>query len=164
MNVGKGTYGHGGIQVRGDMTKITIGKYCSIASGLILDGGFQHDVRNISTYPFHMVNPAFPNMNRSKGDIVIGNDVWIGEDVLIMSGVTIGDGAIIGARSVVTKDVRPYWVVAGNPAHHIRGRYHESTIRELLSVAWWNWDESKIHENVNLLSSPNINEFLQKHL
>lgn len=52
----------------------------------------------------------------NKKKIKIGNDVWIGFDAVIMKGVTIGDGAIIGARSVVTHDVEPYTVVAGNPA------------------------------------------------
>lgn len=56
----------------------------------------------------------------SKGEVVIGNNVWIGDKVSILAGVHIGDGAIIGANSVVTKDVAPYTVVAGNPARLIR--------------------------------------------
>lgn len=48
--------------------------------------------------------------------VTIGNDVWIGGDVTILPGVTIGDGVTIGAGSVVTKDVAPQTVVAGNPA------------------------------------------------
>lgn len=54
--------------------------------------------------------------------VVIGNDVWIGARVIILPGVKIGDGAVIGAGSVVTKDVEPYSVVAGNPAKRIRMR------------------------------------------
>ena len=42
--------------------------------------------------------------------------MWIGFDVTILKGVTIGEGAVIGAKSVVTKDVEPWTVVAGNPA------------------------------------------------
>jgi len=48
--------------------------------------------------------------------IIIKDKVWIGFDVVILKGVTIGEGAVIGARSVVTKDVEPFTVVAGNPA------------------------------------------------
>ncbi len=48
--------------------------------------------------------------------ITIGNRVWIGFDAVILKGVSIGEGAIIAARSVVTRDVEPYTVVAGNPA------------------------------------------------
>ena len=48
--------------------------------------------------------------------VIIGNDVWIGTRAIIMLGVTVGEGSIIGAASVVTKDVHPYFVVAGVPA------------------------------------------------
>src|SRR3989442_15487274 len=52
--------------------------------------------------------------------IAIGNGVWIGFDSVVLPGVAIGDGAIVGARSVVTSDVPPYAIVAGNPARVIR--------------------------------------------
>jgi len=48
--------------------------------------------------------------------IVIESKVWIGFDVTILKGVTIGEGAVLGAKSVVTKDVESWTVVAGNPA------------------------------------------------
>lgn len=56
----------------------------------------------------------------SKGSVIIGNNVWIGDKATILPGVTIGDGAVIAANSVVTKDVAPYTVVAGNPIHVIK--------------------------------------------
>lgn len=52
--------------------------------------------------------------------ITIGDDVWVGGAVIICPGVTIGNGSTVGAGSVVTKDVEPYTVVAGNPAKLIR--------------------------------------------
>ena len=56
----------------------------------------------------------------SKGGIHIGKNVWIGNNVCILSSVIIGKGAIIGANSVVTHDVTPYCVAAGNPARIIK--------------------------------------------
>ena len=52
--------------------------------------------------------------------IVIGDDVWIGEYSAILKGVTIGKGAVVGCRSVVTKDVPPFTIVAGNPARVVK--------------------------------------------
>lgn len=52
--------------------------------------------------------------------VVIGDKVWIGFDTVVLKGVTIGEGAVVGARSVVTKDVDPYTVVAGNPARVVK--------------------------------------------
>lgn len=55
-----------------------------------------------------------------KKPIVIGPHVWIGARCIILKGVTIGEGAVVGAGSVVTKDVEPFTVVAGNPARFIK--------------------------------------------
>ncbi len=52
----------------------------------------------------------------SKGPIVIGDDVWIGDKSTILPNVSIGRGTIVAANSVVTKDIPPFCVVAGNPA------------------------------------------------
>ena len=56
----------------------------------------------------------------SKGAVVIGENVWIGDGAVVLGGVNIGDGVVVGANSVVTKDIEPYCVVAGNPARIIR--------------------------------------------
>ena len=56
----------------------------------------------------------------SKGPVIIGKNVWIGDKVTILPAVEIGDGAVIAANSVVTKNVPPYCVVAGNPAKVVR--------------------------------------------
>ena len=54
--------------------------------------------------------------------VVIEDDVWIGSRVIILPGVHVGEGSIIGAGSVVTKNVEPYTIVGGNPAHLLRRR------------------------------------------
>ena len=68
------------------------------------------------------VNKDWSNV-KSK-PIKICDKVWIGFDVVILKGVTIGEGAIVGARSVVTKDVEPWTVVAGNPVKFIKNIEH----------------------------------------
>ena len=52
--------------------------------------------------------------------VVIGDNVWIGEFSAILKGVTIGKGSIVASHSVVTKDVPPYVIVAGNPARVVK--------------------------------------------
>ncbi len=52
--------------------------------------------------------------------VLVGNKVWVGFGVSILPGVTVGEGAVVGAASVVTRDVEPWTVVAGNPAKVIR--------------------------------------------
>lgn len=54
------------------------------------------------------------------GPVSIGDDAWIGFDATILKGVSVGQGAIVGARSVVTEDVPPWTIVAGNPARTVR--------------------------------------------
>ncbi|MCZ7153797.1 CatB-related O-acetyltransferase, partial [Salmonella enterica] len=73
-----------------------------------------------------------------------GNDVWIGANVFISRGVRVGDGAVIAAGSVVTKSVRPYEVVGGVPAKHIRFRFEPNVISELLALRWWNYEPASL--------------------
>lgn len=64
--------------------------------------------------------------NVIRKPVKINNKAWIGFNSIILKGITIGEGAIVGAGSVVTKDVPPYTIVAGNPAKIIS----ELTLRE----------------------------------
>jgi len=97
--------------------------------------------------------------SKNKGDMVIGNDVWIGLEATIMPGVTIGDGAIIGAKSVVTHNVEPYSVVAGNPARVIKKRFSDETIKRLLKIQWWNWPIQTIETHRDVITGNDIDAF-----
>lgn len=115
-----------------------IGKYCSIGMRCSI-GGWQHDYTKKSTSPRiyrEILNKGYIDQ---KLQVIIGNDVWIGDNAVILKG-TIGDGAVIGAGAVVTKDVPPYAIVAGNPAKIIKYRFSQERIEELLMEKWWEKD------------------------
>jgi len=138
--------------------QLIIGKFCMIASGVkfIMNGG-NHLTDAVSTYPFAIFGNGWEKaMNGKfypyKGDTLIGNDVWIGHNATIMAGVQIGDGAIIATNATVTKDVRPYAVVGGNPAREIKRRFDDEKIAHLLDLKWWDWDIDKITENIEILT------------
>lgn len=78
----------------------------------------------------NLTTPPIKRKLSCKGTVKIGNNVWIGDKATILSGVKIGEGSIIAANAVVTKDVPPYCVAAGNPAKIIKQisiEYHEQT-------------------------------------
>jgi acetyltransferase-like isoleucine patch superfamily enzyme len=166
IEVGINTYGDDDIKIIGgydEGTKLIIGKFCSIAQGVVVFLGANHRVDWFSTYPFgHIHETTFPKVKKNhghpatKGDVIIGNDVWIATNAVIMSGVKIGDGAVIGAYSIVTKDVPPYTIVAGNPAKQIRKRFSDDVINKLLELKWWDKPESEINEISHILCSNDI--------
>jgi len=170
MKTGKYTYGVSAKNhrvLRGG--KVTIGSFCSFASGLqIFTGKGSHRTEFVSTFPFGYIHEkTFPSDPKNlllddPGDVVIGNDVWVGQDVTIMPGVSIGDGVVIANNSHVVKDVEPYSIVGGNPAMHIKFRFNEETIKKLLKIKWWDWDDEKIKDNLQYITSSNISEFTNK--
>ncbi len=126
-------------------------------------GAANHRLSSISTYPFNVMgknwNKATPDHLSElphKGDIVIGNDVWLGRECVIMPGVKIGDGAIVAAYSVVTKDVDPYSVVGGNPAHFIKKRFDDELISLLLQWKWWDLEGDELFESLSILVNPDL--------
>jgi putative colanic acid biosynthesis acetyltransferase WcaF len=63
-----------------------------------------------------------PDLPLLKPPIVIHSQAWVCADAFIGPGVTVGEGAIVGARAVVTKNVEPWDIVAGNPAKLVKKR------------------------------------------
>ena len=139
---------------------IEIGSFCSLADGVcILSGISNHRVDTVSTKNFGNLFPEIPNEPIVKGPTTIGSDVWIGRNAIILPGLKIGDGAVVGAGSVVTKDVPPYAIVAGNPARIIRLRFDAKTIEVLLKIKWWNWSDEKIQNHKKYFLGP-IDDFV----
>ena len=147
-------------------SRLVIGKFCSIAVGVVFTLGGEHRSDFATTYPFNRLLKSFNYITgtpTSKGDIIVGNDVWIGENAHIMSGVTIGDGAIVGSEALVTKDVPPYAIVGGNPAKVIKYRFDQYTINELLKIKWWDFDEEELVKVIPLLLSTDIDELIRRY-
>jgi acetyltransferase-like isoleucine patch superfamily enzyme len=166
ISIGRYTYGAPMIRWWGEPANLSIGSYCSIADNVEIFLGGNHRIDWVSTYPFPIFR-AWPEAWRieghpgTKGDIKIGNDVWLGSGSVILSGVTIGDGAVVGCRSVVTRNVPDYAIVAGNPAKIIRMRFDSRQINKLIASAWWDWDPPKVRANVNMLLSSDVDGFLR---
>ena len=168
-SIGEFTYGTPQVKHWGENAKLTIGKFCSIAENVTIFLGGNHRIDWVTTYPFNMLNGNFKNAigikghPATKGDVIIGNDVWIGNGATILSGVKIGNGAIVAAQSMVTKEVPPYSIVAGNPRRIVKKRFEESIIDELEKIAWWDWSVEKINREVKFLCNENIREFINKN-
>lgn len=172
-SVGKYTYGHDKnltvLSWSGPNDKIYIGSFCSFGRSTTIIINADHNIHWISTFPFRSFRNKWKETSKikghpsSRGDVIIGSDVWIATGSTILSGVNIGDGAIISANATVTKDIEPYSVVGGVPAKHIKYRFDRDIREKLLEIKWWDWPDNKIRENVFLLSSNNIEEFIEKH-
>lgn len=157
--------------VFGFFAKLTIGRYCQIGQGsTFFLNDCNHQMSGFSTYPFFVFgnhNESCPSWSDyeldlpNKGDTIIGNDVWLGNDASVMPGVHVGDGAIIAAKAVVTKNVKPYTIVAGNPAKVVRQRFSDDVIEKLLEIRWWDWDFDKVSRNIAAIVGGDI-EALQK--
>lgn len=163
--IGEGSYGGLSVHRWDDKTKLTIGAYCSFGHEVkILMGGL-HRVDWATTFPFsHLWDEAkhIEGHPATRGDITIGSDVWIGSEAMILSGVSIGHGAVVGARSVVTKNVRPYEIVVGHPAEHLRWRFDGVVIERLLASEWWTWHRDRIARALPYLLQPDVRDFLNR--
>ena len=116
----------------------TIGDNVIMGNYVGLIGRYDHKYDDIET-PIRLASQirdhdySWHGMNSS---ITIKNGVWVGYGSVLLSGITIGENAIIAAGSVVTKYVKPYEIVGGNPAKHIKFRFTEEEIEHYeLSVS-----------------------------
>lgn len=123
---------------------VYIGKFCSIqvngrigngvliANNVGVVGRCDHDMRALGV-PIRCA-PWIGNTSalahHPANAIDIGDDVWIGFGAVVLSGLKIGRGAIIAAGAVVTRDVEPYDIVGGNPAHPMSRRFSDEKIQQ----------------------------------
>lgn len=144
ITVGPGTHIRGQLFTFGHGGHITMGSYCYVGENSMLWSalrlsigdrvliGHNSSIFDSDTHPLNarerhrqyleIITKGHPAAIDLREDpVTIEDDVWIGCNVVVLKGVTIGRGAVIGAGSIVTHDVPPYVLVAGNPARVIRG-------------------------------------------
>ena len=143
VRVGNGTHLYGRLLVFPKSGEIVIGEDCFIGPGaqvwsaqrvsignrVFLSHGV--NVHDSNAHPLsarlrhvQFTQAASPEIDQvfaaiRMAPVVIEDDAWIGFNATILKGVTVGRGAVVGAASVVTADVPPWTVVAGNPARHV---------------------------------------------
>jgi acetyltransferase-like isoleucine patch superfamily enzyme len=144
--------------------QISIGSFCSIAGRVTICSGGKHRTDQVSTSSLDVLLLKRSQRNnrnyQTTRPTVIGNDVWIGHGATILGGVQVGDGAVVASGAVVFEDVPPYAIVAGNPARVIRYRFSQGVVQRLLRIAWWNWPEQTIRDNLDWFYRP-VAEFVQ---
>jgi acetyltransferase-like isoleucine patch superfamily enzyme len=115
------------LSTRSAQAEIIIGDDCGFTgTTLVADASIRIGNRvlvggnaSIVDTDFHPLTPEGRSKDINAGTsrpIEIGDDVFIGMNSLILKGVTVGDGSVVGAGSVVSRDVPPHTIVAGNPA------------------------------------------------
>jgi acetyltransferase-like isoleucine patch superfamily enzyme len=160
--IGDWTYGNFQIARAYDpaISKLKIGKFCSLGAGIQMVYYGSHQLYDITTYPFNMLHgQGWPPVHGSLvngQNIYIGNDVYIGNHATIMQGAYIEDGAVIGAYSIIKGHVKAYNIVVGNPGHVKKKRFEDEQIKKLLEMKWWDWPIETIKSNLQMISSPNI--------
>lgn len=121
-----------------------IGKYCTLQADIVIGTGveiannvgligkYDHDYSKVGCYikDAPWIGDRDYDFKGKDEKIIIEDDVWIGFGTVVFTGVKIGRGAIVGAGSIVTKDIEPYSIVAGNPAAKIGERFSREEIIE----------------------------------
>jgi virginiamycin A acetyltransferase len=164
--IGKFSYTGFNTIIRG----VKIGNFCSISWNVSI-GGKDHNIENVTSSAiwgfYNMLGEKMPGVfeyGKDKSHCLLENDVLISSNAVILRNVKIGNGAVVGAGSVVTKDVEPYSIVAGVPAKKINMRFEDKTIEALEKIKWWNWPTNIIRENLELIYSTKVDEYVIEKL
>lgn len=154
-----------------DIANASIGKFSNIAS-FVRIGATDHPLDTAALHHFLYrsndywddaeADAAFFEHRRSRR-VQVGHDTWIGHNAMIKPDVTVGDGAVVAAGAVVTKDVAPYTIVAGNPARLLRRRQPPQIAERLMALAWWDWSHERLGEALPDFRALPARAFLEKY-
>ncbi len=136
------------------MQNTRVGKFANIAAHVRL-GPTAHPLDRPTLHHFTYRRMAYDFADsddeaffaaRAERTLSTGHDIWIGHGAIVMPGLNIGTGSVIGAGSVVTHNVAPWTIVAGNPARMIRRRFSPEIAQAMEEICWWNWSHQQLRE------------------
>ncbi len=119
-------------------TNVKIGNNVLIGNNVAFVGKYDHNYLQVGM-PVRFSSQIRDKDYGWKGldsKIIIEDDVWIGYGAIIMSDIKIGMGSVVAAGSVITKDVKPYTIVAGNPAKMIKMRFNDEERKNHESILY----------------------------
>lgn len=149
----------------------TIGKFCSIAAMTRINPGNHPMQRAAQAHFTYRASAYFPGEAddadffawRRRHHVTFGHDVWIGHGAIVLPGRNVGTGAVVAAGTVVTKDVPPYTIVAGNPARPIRQRFSQPIAAQLIALAWWDWSHERLRTALPDFRTLPVEAFIEKY-
>lgn len=152
------------VSVNSNIFSTKIGKFSSLSWNVSINPA-NHDYNRFTQHPIlfaakYGMLPDRKPFYKQYSETAVGNDVWIGCNSLILGGVNIGDGAIIGAGARVSHDVPPYAIMVGNN-RHLKNRFSDEIISELLELKWWDLPVEFIRRNISILSETPTNHTIQ---
>jgi phosphonate metabolism protein (transferase hexapeptide repeat family) len=155
----------------GQITYTTIGKFCSIAAMIRINPGNHPMHRATQAHFTYRASAYFPGESddseffawRRDHHCTIGHDVWLGHGAIVLPGRNIGTGSVIAAGAIVTKDVAPYTIVAGNPARPVRRRFSQAVEDGLMDLAWWDWDHEMLRQALPDFRKLPVEDFLSRY-
>lgn len=156
---------------RVDIANAKIGKFANIAASVRI-GATDHPLNTASLHHFLYRSGDYWDDSEHDTDFFVwrasrtahvGHDTWIGHAAMVKPEITIGHGAVVAAGAVVTKDVAPYTIVAGNPARLLRERQPRGIAERLIALAWWDWDHPRLRDALDDFRRLDAEDFLAKY-